>query len=176
MIALSGVVISVLASSIVSVWQSRVQVRRYRDEIVQEFGIRVFEKRMEAYPPLYASLSRFMKTVEFGKISPESIARLLEELQTWDSDHSILFSRKAGRLCYTLRHKLHGLSELSETEIERRFPAGSQEERFSEAEKLTRHVGALELALKNELGAYAFEGPARVKDDEPPSTMRAAEG
>jgi hypothetical protein len=168
LIALTGVIISTLISYIVSVRQSKSELRKVRAEIHREFGGKLFEKRLEVYPELYALLSGFVKVIQFGKISNAAVNDFLSKWQDWDSRNALFFGRLTGDLSYQLRQEFTDLAHKSDEVLEREL--GSDEA----LKALKKKVGRLELALKHELGVFDFERPDPFESTESYDTYRAA--
>jgi len=158
LIALGGVCISVTISYITSSRQANLEIRKLRAEIQHQFSSKLFEKRLELYPDLYNYLSKFIRIIQFDKISQKAVQDLISEIHDWTSKNAILFSEPTGSISYKLRLFLVELSKKSDMELQQEF---SSKQALSD---LRRRVQELELALKNELGIYSFETPTEAKD------------
>ncbi len=158
LIALSGVLISVLVTVLINYRQTVNELTKLRTEVQQEFSRRLFEKRFEAYPKLYSGLSKFIKVIQFGKISNQSINELFDYFQEWDTQNAFLFSGYTGKISYDVRLLLAELIKMSDDELQKAYET-------PEALKELRHkMQELEIALKNELGIYAYESPTTVTE------------
>lgn len=157
LIALGGVFVSVFVSYITSYRKANLEIQKLRAEIQHQFSSKLFEKRLELYPELYNYLSKFIRIIQFNKISKKAVQDLISEIHEWTSKNAILFSGPTGSISYKLRLFLIELSQKSDMELQQEF---SSKEALSD---LRRRVQELELALKNELGIYAFETPTESK-------------
>ncbi|MCC6975532.1 MAG: hypothetical protein IT322_16115 [Anaerolineae bacterium] len=153
LIALIGVIISTLISYVVSTRQSKSELQKLRTEINREFGGRLFAKRLEVYPELYALLSGFIKIIQFDHISKAAVNDFVSRWQEWDTRNAILFGSRTGNLSYDLRRKFIDLAKKPDQELERElWPEQS-------LKLLRNEITLLELALKDELGIFEFETP-----------------
>jgi hypothetical protein len=168
LIALTGVILSTLISYIVSVRQSQSELRKVRTEIHREFGGKLFEKRLEVYPELYALLSSFVKVIQSGKVSNVAVNDFLSKWQDWDSKNALFFGRITGDLSYRVRQEFIDLAHKSDEALKKEL--GSDEA----LKVLKKKVGQLELALKHELGVFDFERPDPFESTELYDTYRAA--
>ena len=157
LIALAGVLISVVVSLLVNTRQTNIEIQKLRTEILQNFNSKLFEKRLEVYPDLYNSLSDFITTIQYDSITNAALEKLLEEMHAWRK-YSILFSARTGLIGYELNSMLHEMTRKSDDELKVDFE--SPESRKA----LRRKIQRFELALKNELGIYSFESPTEIKE------------
>lgn len=67
-IALTGITLSALTSFYISTRQSKIEIRKLRDEYSHRYAGKVFEKRLESYPKLVEPLVIFIQKVNLFKI------------------------------------------------------------------------------------------------------------
>lgn len=157
LISLAGVIISVVIAYIASARQTNIEIRKLRREILQEFNVRLFDKRFDAYTELYTYLSAFTKVLQFGgQITKTAICELYDQVQKWDTKHALLFSARTGIINYEFRVMLYQLSQKSEQELAIEYSAEDA------LYQLRQKIGQFELALKDELGIYTFESPTAL--------------
>lgn len=155
-IAVTGVVISVVVSYLTSSKNVDIELKKHKEILFQEFGQKLFEKRLEVYPTLYALVSNFIKTVRFGNLSNKEIKKLSNNLLEWDTNHAIYMSAETQYLFHKFKLAIAELSYKDDKEL-------SEEFREPESKKKIKEEGEkIEIALKNELGIYAFESPNKV--------------
>jgi len=156
--AFIGAIISVSVSYFVSVRQTNIEFQKLRTEIHKAFGSKLFERRLEVYPELYAYVSNFIKVIQFGTISQAAVRELVSQWEEWDSKNAILFSATTGHISYKLRSMFAKMVKKSDEELQKEFDS------VESREILREELGKLELALKHELGVYEFESPASFKE------------
>lgn len=155
-IAVSGVIISIVASYITSLKNVKVELRKHQEQIMQEFGRKLFEKRIECYPLLYSIVCRYSRDLKENRISTSTLKDYYKETSEWDVMNSIYMSAKTQYLFHQFRIELLELSKLSEENYKAKF--NTEEAR----KKLRETTKKVELGLKNELGIYSFESPHKV--------------
>lgn len=168
LIALIGVIISALISYIISVRQSKSELQKLRTEIYREFGSKLFEKRLEVYPELYALLSGFVKVIQFDKISKAALKDFLSKWQEWDTRNALFFGSFTGSLSFFLRREFIEMANKSDEELERELSSADS------LKRLRKQLGRLELALKHELGVFEFETPNPFESRELPDDYEDA--
>ncbi len=156
LIALIGVLVSVLVSYLTSSQKTNSEIEKLRKEILQDFNVKLFEKRLEVYPELHSYLSQLIKVIQFGTISQETFKEIFEKIQIWDSKNSILFSGTTGLISYELRLKIANILKKNNAELTKEFTS------LESKTELRHEIQKLELALKSELGIYAFKAPVTI--------------
>lgn len=151
LIALGGVVLSVVASAYLSLRQTNVEMRKLRSETVQAYADRLLDERLKVYPSLYSILSSFSKRVWKEPISREALSKLHEAINNWNSEHGILLSGRTNIVAYRFYKMTSGLVERTEDEIRELFLLNQ------EKANLVRKISELELALKSDIGIYIAE-------------------
>jgi hypothetical protein len=116
-ITLIGVVVSWINSSHISKTESQ----KLRTEIQQTYAGKLLEKRLETYPSLYYHLSSFVKVIEFQTVSKALLLELRANLETWDSQHSLLFSGHTADRFHEFRVFVAEISQLSEEDIQSKY-------------------------------------------------------
>jgi hypothetical protein len=157
-IALLGVIISVGISYFTSQRQANVEIEKLRTELHQAFSVKLFEKRLENYPDLYQFLSDFKKAIDYEDITAERVCDLFDNIQKWDSKYSILFGSRPGKLLYAFRKELYNLTKLEIQALRAYFSDNTTRRDF------IQRMVQIELALKTELGVYAYENPAEIRE------------
>jgi len=147
LIALGGVLLSVVVSLITNSRQTANELTKLRTEIQQSYAGKLLEKRLEVYPQTYLLLSEFGKKLELGAFTKRDLELLYKKLNELDSTASILFSGHTGNIAFHLRRFLTELLKLTIDEIKK-------PEKIKEIKK---RIGEFELALKSDLGIYVVE-------------------
>ena len=143
LIALGGVILSVIISYLTSQRQIKIEVEKHRAELRKVFGGKLYDRRFEVYPEVYSYLSKFIKVIRCGKINTEAVSELFNQLQEWDSKNSIVFSAYTGHVCASIRYLLAELIKKSDKELQKEY-----ESRESQT-KLVRKIQEMVLALKH---------------------------
>jgi len=154
-IAGAGVLLSASISFATGRRQARIETDKMRANLQNEFGARVFEKRLDTYPQYYMFISDYIKMINWGVVTRDGIAELLETMQNWDSRNAIFLGAAAHKSCSELRHHLRDLLDLSDDEVRTMFSGADQRA------DLKSRMQQAELALKEELGIFMFRSPAR---------------
>lgn len=150
-IAFAGVLISVAVSLFTSMRLTNAELRKLRTEIQQTYADKLLEKRLDVYPSLYALLSDFAKKIQSSIISKSVLEELRNQIEEWDSKHAVLFSGRAGIICYRFRKALAELTQKPDEELQKDLASADF------FRKLRHKVAELELALKGDLGIYIVE-------------------
>ena len=151
LIALFGVVISVVISLYTSMKQTKVELQKLRSEIQETYAGKLLEKRIEIYPDMYFLLSDFGKKIQYGLVSKSDVTELLGRIDDWDSKKSLFFSAITNSVSYHFRKTLVQITKMTDEEFQKEF--ASEETRRD----LRHKAGTFELALKSDLGIYVVE-------------------
>jgi hypothetical protein len=149
MIAFLGVIISVVASIVTNRRITSVEIKKIHQEMEQKYTARLLEKRLEVYPEFHHALSDFVKLIERRQFSKQAVVDLRKKTDDWDSRNAVFLGARVGSIVYEFRMTLAQLEGEGEQEIEQM--------------ELLKRVGEVELALKSELGVYAFDSPDSIK-------------
>ncbi|RLE44696.1 hypothetical protein DRJ25_06475 [Candidatus Woesearchaeota archaeon] len=144
LISLSGVLVSVFVSVLISLRATNTELQKLRTEIQQTYTNKVLEKRIETYPALYCLLSDFAKKSWLKTFSQNEINSLYHDTNKWHSKNSILFSAQTNVVSYRFFGVLRKLKnkEWSSDNLHE-FVNGS--------------LAEFELALKSDIGIYIVE-------------------
>jgi hypothetical protein len=149
LIALAGVIISVLVSFVVGQRQIKTQMDSLRIQIEQTFTSKLYEKRLEVYPLLFEIMSSFSKRIrDHGEITKEIIDDFAAQFYEWDSKNSIYTSG------LTLKQLMRMMRLIKSYK-------NSSDEKYSKRKlrsELIPQMLELELMLKTELGVFSREG------------------
>ncbi|HSB01570.1 MAG TPA: hypothetical protein VLE49_13040 [Anaerolineales bacterium] len=174
LIALIGVFFSALTSFYISTRQSKIEIRKLRDEYSHRYAGKVFEKRLEAYPKVVEHLVVFFHKVNLSEIKRnklyeikvDDIKNLLQALLDWDTQNAILYSTELQNVFHSTYHKLYRIINKPNDEL-RQLVA---EDGF--LLELRNELFKLFLALKNDLGIYSFESPSVITGFKSPNTVK----
>ncbi len=150
-IAVGGVIVSVVCSLCASYWTVSAQTRGLRDQIRQAFGSQLLEKRIEVYPALYEMVSDLVKVTRFGEVTKKVLVDLRSALEKWDSKNSIFLSFETGIKVHEFHMHLSRIAQMSDEAIAKAFAEES------ERQKLRDNVWMVERALKYDIGIYLTE-------------------
>jgi hypothetical protein len=170
LIAVVGVFGSALVSYFISGKQALIETQKLRTELQAALGGKLYEKRLETYPHLYAHISRLGKSIKGGTVTRTAIEQCFEAFQEWDSEHAILFGAGTGKLAYRLDKTLRETAAMADEELAITFASEANLKSFR------RRLEEFELALKYELGTYHFESPTSLREAEQFSSYIEAQG
>jgi len=151
-IAVVGVLIATIISYITSQRQTKAEFQKLQADVERAYGTKLFDKKLDAYPELYAYVSDFIKILNSRRIDSKLVKSFYEHWQKWDSKYAILFSASTHGICSRVRHKIGDLAKKSDEEMLQFFDPQS-------IKNLKAELQAVELALKFELGVFALESP-----------------
>lgn len=147
-IALSGVILSVLLSFASSKRTLRIELEKVYRTIEQGYASRLFDKRIDAYLIIFQLLSDFVKFIRYDESEKLSLKEFLNKLNEYDSNHGILFSNDTGLKFHLLRKHIRFFVKNNKV---------IDELISDEKTGILEKIGAVEIALKNELGIFAVE-------------------
>ena len=149
LIALFGVVVSVLVSLFVGQRQMKTQIDALRIQVEQTYTAKLYEKRLEVYPLLFETMSVFSKRIrDRGEITKKVMDEFVSRFYEWDSKNSIYTSELTLRQLIRMLRLLKSYKNSSETIF-------TKQKLKSE---LIPQMLDLELTLKTELGVFSREG------------------
>jgi hypothetical protein len=145
-----------------------------RDEYSHRYAGKVFEKRLEAYPKLVEPLVIFFQKVNLFKIKRDKsyetkiddLKALLQVLLDWDAQNAILYSVDLQNIMHDTHRNLYKIINKPNDELR----ALVKDDDF--LIDLRNELFRLFLALKNDLGVYAFESPAVITGFKSPNTVK----
>jgi hypothetical protein len=166
LVALAGVLMSVVVSLLVSLRQTRLETQKLREEYLRQYAGKLFEKRLEAYPVLSRAVVSVIQKVNLsGSLSVEDINKLSQALIEWDAQNAIFTSANAQQIIHRLHHLLSDLGKMESSNLQKVLnnsePLGQVKQRL---------LGLI-LALKNDLGIYTVKSPSAIAGTKDPSSM-----
>ncbi len=146
LVALGGVILSVLFSYLASKRSIDNELRKLRIEAQRAYDSKVLESRISTYPQLYFLLSDLAKTTRRSGFSNDMLEAFIAKVDDWDSRNSLFMSLHTASTCYEFRAFIRQViptlvAELAK--VDRNF--------------LDR-IGMLEFALKSDLGICGVKG------------------
>ena len=125
LIAIVSGLITLLASSFVAIYQARTEFRKLARQLEQKYTTSLFDKRLEAYPVLFKSLTDFNNVIEYGSPSKQQLVEFQKQYDTWISSHAILLTPTTAKVVWGYHNYLidlldqyHDLSPPQECWIE----------------------------------------------------------
>ena len=106
-ISIVGVLISVSVSIFVTRVQYKGELEKIRQQLEQKYVKSLFDKRIEIYPQLFTLLSNYGKIIQYNKQNAENLNELRNNLDNWNNQHGIFFSRDTAKLSSRFREYLH---------------------------------------------------------------------
>jgi hypothetical protein len=156
LIALAGVIVSVIISYIASQRQIRTEINNSRLQIKHAYATKLFENRFSTYPQLFEITSSFVAKIRYSTIKKSDLNDFLEKIHNWDSRNSIFLSAMTTKRLFRVIRLAHQLQDSNDDVLEK----GGLIERFIPL------LAELELSLKTELGVFSqvdFHNPTEVK-------------
>ena len=140
---LSGV-LALVTALITSIVQTRSSLSRYRQEVEQGYAHTLFEARVTRYPALYTHLSGYLKLMLYGKANRSNLAEFRENVDCWNSEHSMFFTPKTSRLSAKFRYYLRELLD-----------CGASSPITEDQWKAIKYaIGEFETAMRAEIGIF----------------------
>jgi hypothetical protein len=144
-IALTGILLSVLASVITSRLTVKARTTEVKLQVRQMVAAKLLDARLKIYPELSYFLSDFAKQIYQGGITGSNLASLLNNLSTWDSKNSVFLSPHAASCCYYFRQYV---GELIKSHVQGKTISKEI------CIKLLEDIGDFEIALRTDIGIY----------------------
>ena len=174
LIALTGVFLSALTSFYISTRQSKIEIKKLRDEYSHRYASKIFEKRLESYPKLVECLVLFFHKVNLSRIKRsklyevkiEDLKTLLQSLLDWDAQNAILYSTELQNVLHDTYRELYKIINRPNDEL--RLSVNDDEFLL----QLRNELFKLFLALKNDLGIYSCESPSAITGYKSPNTVK----
>ncbi len=163
-IALLGVLISVVASVIVSIRQFRNESQKLRNEYLHLYAGKLFDKRMIAYPQIFEPVVFIIERINLSKpISPDELEKFGNKLLDWNPKNSHLLSAHSEQLMHRLYIDLNSM-----TKEERETLANNH----NSLKELKGKLLEFYLALKGDLGVYALVSPSVITEFKAPVSIK----
>ena len=153
LIALAGILISILASGFVSSRQSKIEIKKLRTELQMAYANKLVDKRMETYPVLSKLISDFEKAFKYGMIQKPVVDKLFKQILLWDSSYAVFMSSHTIRKYVKFRNFIFSLKELPKKDFDDFF--SNQETRKS----AVHQIRELEIGLQQDLGVFVVDFP-----------------
>lgn len=154
-IAFCGVVLTLIITNKRSKSLIDAEFQKIKTQILQSYGDRILQKRMEIYPLLYSILSSFQKKVQFGKLTVSDVSEFKNKIEEWDSPNALFLSDKAQRRVYDFRKYVNTeLVKMSNQELNNK----------DFLEQLRIEIRNVETILKNDIGIYKWEYSDAAKE------------
>jgi len=158
LIALSGIVISILTSTLVTARQTKVEIQKIRTELQLAYASKLVDKRLETYPILFKLISNFDKRIRFGNLTKPETDRFFREMLEWDSSNALFMSGHTVKTYAKFRSFLRTITKLSKAEFIETFSTETAKRTIVE------ELRKVETTLKQDLGVYVVEFPQVDKD------------
>jgi hypothetical protein len=153
MLALLGVIISVVVSWFVSSRTAITEIRKQELQLFKAYAERLQEQRLKVYPSAYSILSDCAKRLHRGTATRQYLAQALSRFQEWDSAHAYLLSNRATGVIFKGQWGLYDLLSRSAEAVNLEEYRGS----------LIQHIEDMELVLKDDIGVFLVENQDRRK-------------
>lgn len=151
LVAMFGALLSTLISLFVSRKVAANEIQKLVVKARTSFDTRLLEKRLDVYPALFLLLSNFIKEIEFGFVSRDTINKLVNEMNKWDSANAIFFSKISADVCYEFRHYLGNLQKEHDNEVKKHLSSSEF------LENLRDRTATVEFVLRSDLCIYGIK-------------------
>ncbi|MEM7796232.1 MAG: hypothetical protein AAF579_17490 [Cyanobacteria bacterium P01_C01_bin.118] len=91
-IAIASGLLTLVASSLIAVYQSRTEFRKLRKQLEQTYTTSLFDKRLDLYPVLFQALNHLNHKIEYGSPNREQLIEFQHQYDDWISSHAILLT------------------------------------------------------------------------------------
>ena len=91
-IAIASGLITLVASSLIAVYQSRTEFRKLRKQLEQTYTTSLFDRRLEVYPVLFKALHHFNHKIEYSSPNKQQLIEFQHQYDEWISIHAILLT------------------------------------------------------------------------------------
>ncbi len=163
-IAIISGLITLLASFFVAMYQSRAEIRKMTKQLEEKYTTSLFDKRLEAYPPLFKILSQLSNVIEHSTQSKDQLTDFQGQLDNWLSSYAILLTPSTAQILWSY----HGyLIDLHEQYRDEPMP----EEQWIEIRNVHVTIGKF---LRAELGVFDTK-PAGTPELEKPHVKQLLE-
>lgn len=153
LIALAGIVISILASSLLNARQTKVEIKKLRTELQLAYASKLIDKRMETYPLLFKLISSFEKVIRFGDLTKADTDKFVKEILEWDSSNAIFMSGHTVKTYAKFRSFMLPITKMSKSEFTQAYSTET------EKRAIVEEIRKVETAIKQDLGVYIVEFP-----------------
>jgi hypothetical protein len=109
LISIVGILISVSVSVIITRVQYKIELEKIKRRLEQEYAKSLFDKRIETYPQLSSILGTYGKAIQYNKQNIENLAEFRNNLDAWNNQNGIFFSKATARLSARFRRYLHAI-------------------------------------------------------------------
>lgn len=152
-ISILGVLISVTVSVIITRQQYKVELEKIKKQLEQAYAKSLFDKRVETYPQLYRLTSNYGKTIQYNKQNVRNLIKLRDEIDKWNSQYSIFFTKPTTHISWRFRAYLGVL-------LAKGVKSKIQEDDWNTIKRILRRF---ESSIKGEIGVTSIE-PASKTD------------
>lgn len=138
------VVISILASVIITTMQNRAEMKNLREQMEQNYSKSLFDKRVEAYPELWSLLCVLGKAIFYDQQTVGKLIEFRNKLDSWDIKYGVYLSQPVSHIYWRFVDYLRILLlDGTEAEITQQ-----------NWEDIARIRGSLQQALRAEIGIF----------------------
>ncbi|NEQ54663.1 MAG: hypothetical protein F6K11_31795 [Leptolyngbya sp. SIO3F4] len=99
-VAIVSGLITLAASSLIAVYQSRTEFRKLRKQLEQTYTTSLFDRRLEVYPVLFKTLNRFNHRIEYDSPNKQQLAEFQHHYDEWVSIHAILLTPTTAKVVW----------------------------------------------------------------------------
>ncbi|MDV3347204.1 hypothetical protein D0962_00935 [Leptolyngbyaceae cyanobacterium CCMR0082] len=110
-IAIVSGLITLLASSLIAVYQSRTEFRKLTKQLEQTYTTSLFDKRLEVYPVLFKALNQLNHKIEYSSPDKQQLIEFQRQYDEWISAHAILLTPTTAKVIWGYHNYLIELLE-----------------------------------------------------------------
>ncbi len=103
--------ITLAASSLIAVYQSRTEFRKLRKQLEQTYTTALFDKRLEMYPILFKILNDFNHRIEYGSPNKQQLMEFQRCYDDWGASHGLLLTPVTAKVVWGYHNYLINLLE-----------------------------------------------------------------
>lgn len=161
LIAIVSGVLTLLASSLVAIYQARTEFRKILKQLEQKYTVSLFNKRLETYPLLFKLLHDLNHEIEYGSQNKENLSK--QKLIEFQSHYDSWIAAYAFLLTPTTAELVWGYHNYLIDVLEQVSGSSLPEEQWVEVRNVQVTIGK---CLRAELGVYDTKA-AGVLEAEP---------
>ena len=110
-VAIVSGLITLLASSLIAIYQSRSEFRKLTKQLEQTYTTSLFDKRLEVYPVLFRALNQLNHKIEYSSLDKQQLVEFQHQYDDWLATHAILLTPTTAKVVWGYHNYLIDLLE-----------------------------------------------------------------
>ena len=143
-VAIVSGLITLLASSLIAIYQSRSEFRKLTKQLEQTYTTSLFDKRLEVYPVLFRALNQLNHKIEYSSPDKQQLVDFQHQYDDWLATHAILLTPTTAKVVWGYHNYLIDL-------LERHYDSPLPLEQWVEIRNIQIVIGKF---LRAEIGVF----------------------